>query len=210
MALITLVPLAWLLAATLTAGVQKIWHADSRIGFLAQARVLTEKWPLLEQATAAARTGGDAAAIASAEAAAHDNRVLRFNNLLDAAVTGVFLVLVSAIVLLSAREWVLLLARRKAVALRESQPVWLPGYAVAEGTPGRVMGLLALGIGLARELSGEAQMDRAQQAAAALCQCGHADQQHRAATDQILTRQLEQRVYLEVTEHRSKGVRRCC
>ena len=82
--LITLVPLAWLLAATLTAGVQKIWHTDSRIGFLAQARVLNEKWPLLEHGGAAARTGGDAAAIASAEAAAHDNRVLRFNNLLDA------------------------------------------------------------------------------------------------------------------------------
>ena len=121
-----------------------------------------------------------------------------------------FLALVLAIVLLSAREWVLLLARRKPAVLRESQPVWLPGYAVAEGAPGRVMGLLALGIGLARELSGEAQMDRAQQAAAALCQCDHGDQQPRAAKDQILTRQLEQRVYLEVTEHRSKGVRRCC
>jgi len=209
LALITLAPLAWLLAATLTAGVEKIWHPDARIGFLAQARVLNEKWPSLEQAAAAARAGGDAAAIASAETAVHDNRVLRFNNLLDAVVAGVFLVLVSAIVLLSVREWLLLLGRRKEAALRESQPVWLPGYAVAEGRPARVLGLLALGVGLARELSGQAQIDRVQQAAA-LGQCGHTDQGHTAAKDQILTRKTQERVYLEMTEQRFKGVRRCC
>jgi carbon starvation protein len=209
LALITLAPLAWLLAATLTAGVEKIWHPDARIGFLAQARVLDEKWPSLEQAAAAARAGGDAAAIASAQTAVHDNRVLRFNNLLDAVVAGVFLALVSAIALLSAREWVLLLGRRKAAALRESEPVWLPGYAVAEGRPARVLGLLALGVGLARELSGQAQIDRAQQAAA-LGQCDHTDQGHRAAKEQILTRKIEERVYLETTEQRFKGVRRCC
>ncbi|MGA2658043.1 MAG: carbon starvation CstA family protein [Verrucomicrobiota bacterium] len=209
LALITLAPLAWLLAATLTAGVEKIWHPDARIGFLAQARVLNEKWPSLEQAAAAARAGGDAAAIASAETAVHDNRVLRFNNLLDAVVAGVFLVLVSAIVLLSVREWLLLLGRRKEAALRESQPVWLPGYAVAEGRPARVLVLLALGVGLARELSGQAQIDRVQQAAA-LGQCGHTDQGHTAAKDQILTRKTQERVYLEMTEQRFKGVRRCC
>ncbi len=209
LALITLAPLVWLLAATMTAGVEKVWHPDPRIGFLAQARGLNEKWPSLEQAAAAARTGGDAAAIAAAETAVHDNRVLRFNNLLDAVVAGVFLALVSAIVLLSVREWVLLLARRKAAALCESQPVWLPGYAVAEGRPARVLGLLALGVGLARELSGEAQIDRAQQAAA-LCQGDLGNREHTAATDQRLTRKLEKRVYLEMTEHRFKGVRRCC
>ena len=208
-ALITLAPLAWLLAATMTAGVEKIWHPDPRIGFLAQARMLDEKWPSLEQAAAAARAGRDAAASAAAQTAVHGNRVLRFNNVLDALVAGVFLALVSAIVLLSAREWVLLLSRRKAAALRESQPVWLPGYAVEEGRPARVMGLLALGVGLAREVSGEAQMDRAQQAAA-LCQCDHGDHGPTAAKDPMLTRKLDARVYLEVTEHRFKGVRRCC
>ena len=43
MALITLIPLVWLLAVTMTAGVQKIWHSDPRIGFLAQARVQAEQ-----------------------------------------------------------------------------------------------------------------------------------------------------------------------
>ena len=36
------------------------------------------------------------------------------------------------IVFLSAREWVLLLARRKLSRLSESAPVWLPAYALAE------------------------------------------------------------------------------
>ena len=47
-------------------------------------------------------------------------------------VTASFLVLVAAVVLLSVREWILLLARRKVVQLRETDPVWLPDYASAE------------------------------------------------------------------------------
>ena len=209
LALITLLPLAWLLAATTTAAVEKIWHPDPRIGFLAQAKDLNEKWPSLAQAAAAARAGGDAAAGAAAQMALQANRVLHFNNVLDAVVAGVFLVLVSAVVLLSVREWFLLLARRKLAALRESPPVWRPDYAVAQARPWRVMGLLALGCALARELSGEAQMHRAQQAAA-LCQAGPGEQGHKAANDQRLARKSQQRVYLQVTEQRFKGVRRCC
>src|SRR6185369_12250212 len=106
-ALVTLVPLAWLLAVTMTAGVQKIFHSDPRIGFLAQARVLNEKTPALEQAFAAAKTGGDAAAIDLAAKALHTNQVLRFNNLLDAGVAAVFLALVAIIAVLSFREWIL-------------------------------------------------------------------------------------------------------
>src|SRR5207253_11106678 len=128
-ALITLVPLAWLLAVTMTAGVQKISHPDPRIGFLAQARTLRDKQPALEQALAQASASANAPSIQLAEKALRDNRVLRFNNLLDAFVAAMFLALVAAIALLSAREWILLLARRKLALLRESEPVWLPDYA---------------------------------------------------------------------------------
>src|SRR5262249_5878452 len=34
------IPLVWLLACTLTAAVQKIWHSDTAIGFLAHAAML--------------------------------------------------------------------------------------------------------------------------------------------------------------------------
>ena len=124
LALITLVPLVWLLAVTVTAGVQKIWNADPRIGFLAQANALSAKMPSIESALAAANTAGDAAAIEQAQKALQTNGVLRFNNRLDAAVAGGFLLLVAAIVLLSVREWILLLARRKPAVLRETEPGW--------------------------------------------------------------------------------------
>ena len=60
----------------------------------------------------------------------------------------VLLVLVSIIVLISVREWILLLARKRLAELRETPPVWLPDYAVAEGKPLRVLGLFALAFAL--------------------------------------------------------------
>src|SRR5207245_7071147 len=76
LAFITLVPLVWLLAVTMTAGVQKIFHSDPRIGFLAQAKVLHEKIPALEQALSVAKASGEATALETAEKALHTNRVL--------------------------------------------------------------------------------------------------------------------------------------
>ena len=209
-ALITLVPLLWLLAVTTTAGVQKIWHSDPRIGFLAQARALEEKAPGLAAALAAAQAGGQANLIETAEKELHKNRVLHFNNILDAAVAASFLLLVAVIVLLSVREWILLLARRKLSVLRETEPVWLPEYALAEAKPLHVMGLLALAFALAKELSGEAQLERARQADA-VCDCGSEHEPGPAnASDRLRNRLTERQLYVEVTEQQFKGVRRCC
>jgi carbon starvation protein len=204
-ALITLVPLIWLLAVTMTAGVQKIFHSDPRIGFIAQAKILRGKASGLEQALAAAKaTGGQ---IENATKALRSNRVLQFNNILDALVAGTFLLLVAAIVALSVREWVLLLARRKLVLLRETEPVWLPDYALAATKPLHLASLLALALALAKELSGEAQLERSRQQAAHDMTQTEGDVLSACKSDHGRS---EQQLYLEVTERRFRGVRRCC
>jgi hypothetical protein len=152
----------------------------------------------LQLALDSANATGDATAIDAAQKALHANRTLQFNNFLDAAVAGIFLALVTAIVLLSLREWFLLLSRRKPAVLHETEPVWLPDYAVVEG--GRkfsgAAGTAALALALAKEWSGESHLERAQQMQVqAVCKC------HAASAQQI---------YVEATEQRFNGVRRCC
>ena len=202
-AIITLVPLVWLLAVTLTAGVQKIGHPDPRIGFLAQAASLAQQRPALAERFEAARISGNAQAIQTAGKALRQNRATRFNQLLDAAIAVIFLALISGIVALSVREWALLLSRRKAAVLAETPPTYLPDYAVAETRPAQVGSLVALGLALAKELSGEAQVARAQEQAAI---CASAEGTPRLSED----RSSQQRAYLEMTEKRFKGVNRCC
>jgi carbon starvation protein len=99
---VTLVPLAWLLAVTMTAGWMKLF-SPAPLGFLAIAQGLQAKV--------------DANAGSPAEIAAWSAQV--FNNRVDAAVTGTFLVLVLVVVLANARVWWQLLAGRRAVQLCE-------------------------------------------------------------------------------------------
>ena len=218
LALVTLVPLIWLLGATATAGVQKIFHPKPTIGFLAKAKALDAALPALESAWNSARNGGDPLAVQAAAKAIRQNRNEQFNQRLDAVVAGVFMVLVVLIVLLSVREWILLLARKRLAVLHETKPVWLPDYALAEGKPLHLFSLFALGIGLARELSGEAQVERLK-APEARCDCAQAQPQPGpagemgladAGVDARRARQIQQRAYLEMTEKRFDGVTRCC
>jgi carbon starvation protein len=190
LALVTLVPLVWLVVVTFTAGVQKIFHSDPKIGFLAQATVQKKNIELARSAVARAETE------AARESANKDLRTairLHANQIIDASVAAIFLILVSAILLISIREWILLLARKKLAELRESEPTWLPDYAVAEAKPLNVFGLVALGFALMKELSGEAQLERAKQ-------------QHSCACEQV----SNEKIYAQVTEERFNGVRRCC
>jgi carbon starvation protein len=221
LAIIALVPLIWLLSVTFTAGVQKIWHPDPRIGFLSKASQI--KLELLPAAEAQLKAAYAAAAVEivpapekkvaldKALAAATGLRSQLFNNRLDAVVAEVFLSLVSMVVLLSLREWILLLSRGKPAVLRETEPVWLPDYAMREA--GRnstgAAGTAALAVALARELSGEAQLERAQQQAG-VCVCHSAGQPEAVAQARSRTAKTEQQIYVEVTEQRFNGVRRCC
>ncbi|HJU88541.1 MAG TPA: carbon starvation CstA family protein [Gemmatimonadaceae bacterium] len=96
---VTLAPLTWLVIVTLTAGWQKLFSTDPRLGFLSHAR-------MLEDAIAA---GTLPAAVQNVETA----RRMIFNDRLDAAVAGFFMIAVLVILADSAREWLLILRGRK-------------------------------------------------------------------------------------------------
>jgi carbon starvation protein len=100
---ISLVPLAWLLIVTMTAGYQKLFHAHPRIGFLAHASVLSEK--LAE---------GEVPTEKIAEM-----QTLIFNDRLDAGITALFMILVLLILAESMREWYRVLSRRKSQPIAE-------------------------------------------------------------------------------------------
>ncbi|WP_163779068.1 carbon starvation CstA family protein [Myxococcus vastator] len=105
------VPAAWLVLCTLTAGWQKVFGDDVRISFLAHARAFST-------AVAEGRMVAPAASVEEME------RIIT-NDYVDAALTGVFMVLVVATVLFGARAaraaW-----RSPAPTAKESPAVPLP------------------------------------------------------------------------------------
>ena len=103
----TALPLVWLLSVTMTAGWQKLFHTDRRIGFLAQADYLT----------------GQLAAGAIPPAKLVETQHVIFNNRLDAAVTAVFMALVTIVVLDAARCWWRTLRGAGAAPLRGAESV---------------------------------------------------------------------------------------
>jgi len=98
---VTLIPLAWLLTITLTAGWQKIFAADPRLGFLSHAGMTADQ-------------------VASGAVPAARGARLVFNDRLDSVVTVSFMVVTILVVLASAREWALILTRRKPATAKES------------------------------------------------------------------------------------------
>ncbi|HEV1285964.1 MAG TPA: carbon starvation CstA family protein [Bryobacteraceae bacterium] len=93
---VTLVPLAWLVVVTFTAGWQKIFSPLPDLGFLAQADKLAA-----DPQTSATAT-------------------LIFNARLDAAVCGVFLILVTVILIDSIRVWTGILSGTRDARLTET------------------------------------------------------------------------------------------
>jgi carbon starvation protein len=92
---VTLLPLAWLAAVTLTAGWQKVFASDPRLGFLSHARTL-------------------------AGSANPDAARLIFNDRLDAALAVAFMAVVVVVIIASAREWWLVLSKRKPATVNEA------------------------------------------------------------------------------------------
>jgi carbon starvation protein len=92
-ALVTLVPLAWLVTVTFDASWHKVFDPDPRIGFLAQARQI-------------AATGANARLV--------------FNNRLDAAVTGILIAMVALLLIESVRRWLVVLGGERELESTES------------------------------------------------------------------------------------------
>ncbi len=98
---VTLLPMSWLLAVTLTAGWQKIFAADPRLGFLAHAAETVAK------------------VAAGALDPARGARLI-FNDRIDAALAGAFMLIVVALVLASVREWLAVARGRKPAMVKEA------------------------------------------------------------------------------------------
>jgi carbon starvation protein len=95
---VTLVPVAWLLVCTLTAGWQKIFHADPRIGFLAHASRYSDAL-------------GRGEVLAPAKGAGQMRQVI-FNDYVNAALCALFIAVVLAMVFYGVRA---ILAARRSV-----------------------------------------------------------------------------------------------
>jgi len=87
---ITGVPLVWLVTVCFTAGWQKLFSPEPRLGFLAEASRL--------------QSALDAGTVAAGRIA--ETQATIFNDRLDAAVCGIFLLLVTVILIDSIRAWV--------------------------------------------------------------------------------------------------------
>jgi len=96
---ITIVPLSWLAIVTLTGGWLKIFSDNPKLGFLSHARMLEDF----------VARGALPVGVKTVEAA----RQMMFNDRLDAAVAGFFMISVIVILADSAREWISVLSGRK-------------------------------------------------------------------------------------------------
>jgi carbon starvation protein len=92
---VTLVPLAWLTTATLSAGWQKVFSPEPALGFLAHA------------ASLAGSSNPNA------------SRMI-FNDRLDAGLALFFMAIVVVILIASAREWILIATKKKAPSVKEA------------------------------------------------------------------------------------------
>ena len=119
---VTMLPLAWLVTVTLTAGWMKVFSDDPKLGFLSHAKGLE----------AAIVSGTLPTSIKSAD----DARRMIFNDRLDAAVAAFFMVCVVIILVESIREWTRIFSGRKAAVSSEVPFLNPPGVVVDAASAG--------------------------------------------------------------------------
>jgi carbon starvation protein len=111
---VTLLPMAWLVIITMTASYQKIFSANARIGFLAQANAMAAQLA--------------AGKIATAKLA--DTQRLIFNLRLDAVVTAVLAAMILVLLMEALGQWYAILSHGKQPVLQETPYVatqWAEG-----------------------------------------------------------------------------------
>src|ERR1700723_1535015 len=116
---VTLVPMAWLVAVTMTASYQKIFSANARFGFLSKANSLVTQI---------------AAGLIPAAKIAETQRLI-FNQRLDAAVTGVLALMILVLLVEAAAQWYAILGGRREAVLHEAPYVatqWAAGFTGTE------------------------------------------------------------------------------
>ncbi len=96
---VTLLPLAWLVTVTLTAGWEKIFSSDPKLGFLSHARMVVDRLAV--------------GALPNGVQTLTDAKRLILNDHIDAVVAGFFLISVIVILVASAHEWFSVLTGRK-------------------------------------------------------------------------------------------------
>jgi carbon starvation protein len=112
---VTLVPMAWLIAVTMTASYQKIFDASPNLGFLSKANLLS-----------AQIAAGQIPVLKIAE-----THRLIFNQRLDAVVTGVLAVMILVLVVEALAQWYAILSGRREAVLHEAPYVatqWTEGF----------------------------------------------------------------------------------
>jgi carbon starvation protein len=111
---VTLLPTAWLVIITMTASYQKIFSANTRIGFLAQANAL-----------AAQIAAGN---VAAAKVVETQRNI--FNLRLDAVVSGVLAGMILVLLMEALAQWYAILSHSREPVLRETPYVatqWAEG-----------------------------------------------------------------------------------
>ncbi|WP_027409867.1 carbon starvation CstA family protein [Anoxybacteroides tepidamans] len=102
---VTLVPTTWILVVTMTAGYQKLFHENPKIGFLAHAKVFKD-----------ALNQGKIIAPATTEAQMHQ---IITNDYVDATLCAIFMLVVLAVLISSVNLWIKVLSN-KSTPLKEA------------------------------------------------------------------------------------------
>src|SRR5271168_5581041 len=113
---VTLVPMAWLVAITMTASFEKIFDGNPRIGFLSYAKILSAQI---------------AAGKIPAAKIAETQRII-FNQRLDAGVTAVLALMILVLIMEALVQWYAILSHRREPVLHEAPYVatqWAAGAA---------------------------------------------------------------------------------